>query len=137
MRAVNVRARTSQHAASRCTELGLLSSFPGGSPRKAYTLHCSCQLIITERRTDKRAPAAAGAPTRTRHRDGAELALRGGSGGQAGLHFASHVGDDAEEALDEHQLAAVVHFVFLHGKNHFEAAFCGRGHARGHLHLFG
>src|SRR6266566_6617600 len=68
--------------------------------------------------------------------DGAELALCG-SGGEAGLHLARHVGDDAEETLDEHELAAVVHFVFFHGKNHLEAALGGRGHARGHLQRFG
>src|SRR2546429_5623270 len=67
---------------------------------------------------------------------GAELALCG-SGGEAGLHLARHVGDDAEEALDEHELPAVMHFVFFHGKNHLEAALGGRGHARGHLHRFG
>src|SRR6267154_417933 len=67
---------------------------------------------------------------------GAELALRG-SGGEAGLHLARHVGDDAEETLDEHELATVVHFVFFHGKNHLEAALGGRGHARGHLHRLG
>src|ERR1700674_2620640 len=66
----------------------------------------------------------------------AGLALRGG-GGQAGLHLAREMRDDAEDALDEHELSPVVHFVFFDGENHFEAAFGWRSRARGHLHLFG
>ncbi len=62
------------------------------------------------------------------------LALCGG-GSQARLHFTRHVRDDAHKTLDEHQLSAMVHFVLLHGENHFEAAFGWRRRALRHLHL--
>ena len=52
--------------------------------------------------------------------------------GKAFLHAAGEVRHDAQDALDQHQLAAVVHFMFFHGKNHIEARASGRSSPRRH-----
>src|SRR5690242_12413341 len=39
------------------------------------------------------------------------------------LKLASEMGNDAELALDEHELSAVMHFVFLRAEEAFEACF--------------
>src|SRR3954466_14101831 len=51
----------------------------------------------------------------------------------ARLHIAREVRDDAEETLDEHELAAVVHLVLLGAHEHLEARLVGRLHAGGIL----
>ena len=50
---------------------------------------------------------------------------RGLHGGHAGLMFASQVGRDAEHALDQHELSAMMHFVLLHGCEHVETGAAG------------
>src|SRR5579862_8241010 len=47
-----------------------------------------------------------------------------GVGGESLLHAAGEVRSDAQDALDQHQLAAVMHFVFFDGEKQIEA--CAR-----------
>jgi hypothetical protein len=53
-------------------------------------------------------------------------------GGHASLHFARHMRNDADHALDEHELGAVMHFVLFDAEEHFEPRFGGRRHAGRH-----
>ena len=46
--------------------------------------------------------------------------------GDSRLIFARKVRCDPEHTLDEHELAAVVHLMFLYAKQHIEAAAAGR-----------
>src|SRR5271155_4619442 len=45
--------------------------------------------------------------------------------------------DDSYDSFDEHQLAAVVHLVLFHRKDHLEAALRWDGRTLGHLNALG
>jgi hypothetical protein len=53
------------------------------------------------------------------------VGLGGAHLGEAFVELAGDVGDDTELALDEHELGAVVHFVFLGAEEAFEAGLDG------------
>jgi len=57
--------------------------------------------------------------------------------GQARLTFASKVGNDTDHSFDKHQLAPVMHFMFLHSENHFKTGFRCLWPARGVFDSFG
>ena len=57
--------------------------------------------------------------------------------GKARLHLARQMRHDAQLALDQHQLPAMVHLVFLRGDQHFEAALRRGNGALRHLHRLG
>ena|SRR5579862_1887616 len=59
------------------------------------------------------------------------------SGREASLHLASQMRHNADQPFDQHQLAAVVHFVFLDREDHLETALGWRIRSRGHLDLLG
>src|ERR1700691_4738828 len=52
--------------------------------------------------------------------------------GNSFLRPAGEMRDDAEHALDKHQLPAMMHFVFLDGEEHVEAVSRGRRSSRRH-----
>ncbi len=57
--------------------------------------------------------------------------LRGSlRGGHASLAFASQVRRNTQHALDQHKLAAVVHLMLLHARQHVETRAAGRSSAR-------
>jgi len=70
-------------------------------------------------------------------RKSSDALVFGGRSGYAGVHFACEVGHDSDYSFDQHELAAMVHFVFFHGEDHFEAAFIGRRHSGAHLNALG
>ena len=61
----------------------------------------------------------------------------GGSGCHAGIHLACEVRNDSDYPFDQHELATMVHFMFFHGEDHFEAAFIWRRHSCTHLNALG
>src|ERR1700704_1687682 len=73
-------------------------------------------------------------PLATKFRAGAESLLRGG-GSHAGLHVTRQVRHDADDALDQHELPPVMHFMFLDRKDHVEAASGGGSPPRRHGNL--
>ena len=60
------------------------------------------------------------------------LGCGGLHGGHTSLSFASQVRRDAEHALDQHELAAMVHLMFLHAHQHVETCAAGLRGARRH-----
>jgi len=57
--------------------------------------------------------------------------------GDSSLHLARQVRHDTQHALDQHELSAMVHFVFLHPKDHLETRPTLGSHASRHGHALG